>query len=280
MAVRRLGQHPPAVLGRRRRARHDLGAVDLHEVAPVRLLVVARPDHVDLDLEPEVRAGEGERRAPLAGARLGRQPLDAGVLVVERLGQRRVRLVAAGRAAALVLVVDVGRRAERLLEPMRPVERARPIQAIRLPDRLRDLDLALAADLLADERHREERRQVVRADRLARARVEHGRGRHGEVGDDVVPGLRDAALVEDELRPVGGHRERSLRARKWRGRAYQPTAADGSAVSARRAPRTTRRSASRPRAGPPCRPAGRRSPRSGGRAGSPGRRRSRRPARA
>ena len=140
-----------AVVGGQRRAGHDLRAVGLHQDPPVRLLVVARADHVDLDLEPEERAGEGERAAPLPGAGLGRDALDARFLVVEGLRDGGVRLVAAGRADALVLVVDVGRRIERLLEAVRPVERAGPVQAVGVADLLGDLDLALAADLLADQ---------------------------------------------------------------------------------------------------------------------------------
>ena len=42
----------------------------LHHRAPVRLLVVARADHEHLALEPEERARERDRGAPLAGARL------------------------------------------------------------------------------------------------------------------------------------------------------------------------------------------------------------------
>ena len=38
-------------------------------IAPVRLLVVGDPHHVDLALEPEQLAGEGEAPTPLAGAR-------------------------------------------------------------------------------------------------------------------------------------------------------------------------------------------------------------------
>ena len=126
-------------------------------------------------------------------------------LVVEGLRDRRVRLVAPAGADALVLVVDVGGRVERLLEAMGPVQRARPVEAVGVADGIGNLDLALGADLLADERHREERRQVGRPDRLARARVEHRRRRHRQVGGDVVPGPRDLLLVEHELRPVGGH---------------------------------------------------------------------------
>ena len=166
-AVRRLAEDRAAVVRRQRRAGHDLGAVRLHQDPAVRLLVVARADHVDLDLEAEHGAGERHRAAPLAGAGLGRDALDAGFLVVERLRERGVGLVAAGRADALVLVVDVGRRIERLLQAVGAVQRAGPVQPIGVADRLGDLDLALAGDLLADEGHREERRQVVRPDRLA-----------------------------------------------------------------------------------------------------------------
>ena len=108
-AVGRLAEDRPAVVRRQRRAGHDLRAVRLHQDPPVRLLVVAGADHVDLDLEAEVGAGERQGAPPLAGTGLGREALDALLLVVEGLGERGVRLVAAGRADALVLVVDVGR---------------------------------------------------------------------------------------------------------------------------------------------------------------------------
>ena len=191
------------------RARDDLGAVRLHEDPAVRLLVVARPDHVDLDLEAEDRPGERHRAAPLAGAGLRRDPRDALLLVEERLGERRVGLVAARRAHALVLVVDVRGRIERLLQPVRPVQGRRPVERVRLAHRIGDLDLPVGADLLEDEAHREQRREVGGPDRLVGPRVERrGRGRP-EVGGDVVPGPRDPVLVEDELGPGAadaGHR--------------------------------------------------------------------------
>ena len=83
---------------------------------------------------PKSGAGEGQGAAPLPGARLGREAGHALLLVVEGLGQRGVGLVAARRAAALVLVVDVGRGIERLLEPVGPVERARPVERDRRPE--------------------------------------------------------------------------------------------------------------------------------------------------
>src|ERR671934_2575864 len=86
-----------------RGARHDLRAPRLDHRAPARLLLVRDPDHVDLALEPEQPAGERERAAPLPGARLGRETRAPFLLVVERLRNRGVRLVAARRADALVL---------------------------------------------------------------------------------------------------------------------------------------------------------------------------------
>src|SRR5262249_15200942 len=106
--------------------RHDLGAPRLHHDATIRLLLVRDLHHVDLALEAEQRAGERERRAPLAGAGLGAEPRDAFLLVVVRLRHGRVRLVAAGRADALVLVVDPRRSVEALLESPRADERSRP----------------------------------------------------------------------------------------------------------------------------------------------------------
>ncbi len=203
--VGRLAEDLPAVLRAQRRACHDLRSVGLHEHPAVRLLVVARADHEHLDLEPEDGPGEGERAAPLAGPGLGREAGHALGLVVVRLGERGVRLVAARRAPALVLVVDVGGGIERLLEPMGPEERARPVQPVGVADRLRDLDLAVRAHHLGDERHREQRRQVGRADRLAGARVEDRFRADREVGRDVVPGARDLLLVEDELGASRAH---------------------------------------------------------------------------
>ena len=103
----------------RARARHDLRAPGLHHDPAIGLLLIRDLDHVDLALKPEELTGERQRRAPLARARLRRQSRDFFLLVVVRLRDRGVRLVAAGRAHALVLVVDARRGAERLLESPR-----------------------------------------------------------------------------------------------------------------------------------------------------------------
>src|SRR3954454_11738082 len=116
-----------------RRAVHAR-APRLHHRAPVRLLVVAGADHEDLALEPEQRAGERERRAPLPRAGLGTELLDAGLGVLVGLRHRGVRLVRAGRGYAFVLVEDARGGVERLLEPPGAVQRRRAPQLVRVAD--------------------------------------------------------------------------------------------------------------------------------------------------
>ena len=61
--------------------------------------------------------------------------------------------------------------------------------------------VALGADLLADQRHREQRRQIVGADRLAGAGMQDGGGRR-QIGGDVVPNARNpifAHLILDAV---------------------------------------------------------------------------------
>ena len=179
---------------------HDLRAPRPDHRAPRGLLLVRDPNHVDLALEPDQPAGERERAAPLARAGLGREPRPPLLLVVVRLSHGRVRLVAAGRTDALVLVEDPRAGADRRLQPVRTEERRRAPEAVDLEDILRDLDLRLFAHLLADQLEREERREVVRPDRLAGTRMQHRLRRTRQIGADVVPAARKLALVEQELR--------------------------------------------------------------------------------
>ena len=74
---------------------------------------------------------------------------DALGRVVVRLRHGGVRLVRAGRRDALVLVVDPGRGAERLLEAVRPEQRRGPPLAVDVQHRAGDLDVAVAGHLLA-----------------------------------------------------------------------------------------------------------------------------------
>ena len=137
----------PGLRAVRRRAVHGR-APRLHHRAPVGLLVVARADHEHLALEPEQRARERERRSPLPRAGLRRESFDSGLGVLVGLRDSGVRLVRAGGRDAFVLVVDVRRGVEGLLQPVRAVERAGPPLAIDIAHGLGNLDLALGAHLL------------------------------------------------------------------------------------------------------------------------------------
>ncbi len=182
-----LGEHAPA--GRRdvRRARMDRRPVRLHQHLAIRLLVVGGAHHPHLQVDAEQRAGEGQRAAPLACSGLGGQFRDALGGVVVGLRHRGVRLVRAGRAAALVLVVDPGRRAEFLLEPARAVQRSWPPEPVDVEDILGNRDVPVRRHLLRDQRGREQRRQVVGAHRLAGTGMQRRRRRRRQVSNDVVP---------------------------------------------------------------------------------------------
>src|SRR5207249_10267650 len=110
-----------------------------------------------------------------------------------------VRLVAACRATALVLVVAARGRIERLLEAPGAVERRRPPQPIDVADLVGDLDPPLLAHLLLDELHREEWGEVLGPDRLAGPRMEGRRERGFVVCLDVVSFGWNVLLVEEEL---------------------------------------------------------------------------------
>ena len=188
-----------AGLGQLRRAAVDGRVPGLDHRPPVRLLVVGDADHEDLALEAEQPAGERQRASPLPGAGLGDELADPRLAVEIGLRHRRVRLVRAGRRDALVLVVDVRRRVERLLEPSRPEQRRRSPQRVDLADLLGDLDPRLGRDLLLDQRHREDRREVGRAGRLHRRRAQRRQRLAGQVRGQVDPVGRDPLLVEDVL---------------------------------------------------------------------------------
>ena len=93
----------------------DGGAVGPHDLAAEGLLLVA--EHltmIDLAVQTQVCAGHGQGRAPLAGAGLGGNALEALLLGVIGLGDGAVQLVGAGGIVALKLVVDLRRGAQGL----------------------------------------------------------------------------------------------------------------------------------------------------------------------
>ena len=204
-AVRVLGEDRAAGVRQVARARVHGAAEGLDHGAAVGLLVVRRAHLPDLALDVVLRARERQRGAPLARAGLGGELLDAHLGVVERLRHRGVRLVRPGRAHALVLVVDPGRRAESLLQPGRAEQRGRTPEPVDVEHPAGDLDVLVSRDLLQDQVHREQRRQVIGAHRLSGARVQHGRRWRRQVVEDVVPARRLVALGEMDLVAGVGH---------------------------------------------------------------------------
>ncbi len=181
------------------RAGVDVRPIPFDHHPAVRFGVVGRADHVHFEVHVEEVTGHRERRSPLARTRLGCQRCRARLFVVERLRHGRVRLVGPDRADPFVLVVDVGGRIERLLQPVGAEERGRPPQLVDVAHRLRNLNVPLGADLLHDQRHREEHAQEVGRHRLQRAGMQHRLRRHGHIGVDVVPCLWQLAFVQQKL---------------------------------------------------------------------------------
>ena len=174
-------------------------AVGFHQRAAIRLLVVghAHLEHLHLipNSAPAKASDDPHWPAPVSVASF----LMPACWLYQACGTAVLGLWLPAGRDALVLVVDLGRRAEGLFQTVRTDQRRRPPQLEDLAHRLGDRDLTLGGHLLHDQFHREQRRQVVRTDRLHRARVQHRRRRHGQVGGDVVPVLGHLALVEQEL---------------------------------------------------------------------------------
>src|SRR4030042_4212017 len=108
-SIRHFRKDIPSGLGLLTGAGDAVSAPDLHHEFAKGLLIEADSNHEYFAFESQEVAGEGERAAPLSGAGLGRNLLDAHMLVVPNLGNGRVRLVASGRTHAFVFVIDAGR---------------------------------------------------------------------------------------------------------------------------------------------------------------------------
>src|ERR1019366_5314451 len=104
---------------------------------------------------------------------------------------------------------------ERLFETARAKQRRRSPLRVDLPHFFGNFDFAFGADFLKNEAHRKQRSEVVRADGFQRARVQNRRHRLGEFGNDVVPGVREAALGKVVLDLI--HAQHSISgAAEWR----------------------------------------------------------------
>ena len=201
-----LGEHLAADLGGiGRRGRH-VRIERLHDVAAERLLLVGALHHEHVQIEPEMRRRLGERRAPLARTRLGGDAVEILSLRVISLGDGRVQLVRAGRVVAFELVVDLGGRAEGLLQVVRAAQGRRAVDAVHLQHRFGDVDVGrVVVQLLAHQLVAEHRCQILRCRDLA-VRQPDGLRLLRHVGPQVVPLRRDLVFAQVQtMRCLFGH---------------------------------------------------------------------------
>ena len=165
-------QRRTARFGQRRGRRHALRAPRVHHQAAVGLLVVADLDHEYLEVDAEVLGREGDRRAPLSGAGLGGQVLDALFVVVVGLRHGGVGLVRTRGRHAFVLEKDLRGRSEGLFQPRRAHERRRAPYPVNLLHLLGNVDVTLGRHLLVDQFLGEDRRHLLLRDGLFRSGVQ------------------------------------------------------------------------------------------------------------
>ena len=181
-------------------AGRDACAVGAHDLAAEGLLLIRALDHEDLQVKPQIRAGHGKGRAPLTGARLGRNALESLLFGVIRLRDGGVQLVAAGGIVALEFVIDLRRGSELFLEAVRAYQRRRTVHLVEIADLLRDGDIRrVVVQLLLDQLVTENGAQIVKAHGLAGARVHERRGLILHVRADIVPILGHLRLRQIDL---------------------------------------------------------------------------------
>ena len=185
-------------LGLARRTRMNGCSPGFHGHAAVGLLPVAGAHHVDVALDVEQLAGQGQGTSPLAGTGFGGQALDPGLFGVPGLGDRGIRFVRSRWRGAFVLVVDVGRGVQRALQPHRAHQRRRTPQRQNLAYRLGDLDPSLGGHFLLHHTFGEDGFHHLRRDGLLGPRMQVLGHRRGHVGGDVVPRLGNVLLGEIE----------------------------------------------------------------------------------
>ena len=153
-----------------------------------------------LHSRPSSWHGEGERAAPLAGAGLGGEALDAELLVVPGLRDGGVGLVAARRARRSR---SCSRSSPGSRGPARGAWRGAAASAAsgqRISSTASGMSIQRSVrHLLLDEVHREHGGERVRADRLS-VRSQRRRRRLGQVGGQVVPLAGHVLEREQDLR--------------------------------------------------------------------------------
>ena len=114
--ARMVGKNLAANLSGHAGRRSDIGTICAHHFATERFLLVRHLYHEDLAVEVEVRTSHTQCRTPLAGTGLGGHTLQTLCLGIISLGDGRVEFVRTRGVVTLELIVNLGRRSERLLQ--------------------------------------------------------------------------------------------------------------------------------------------------------------------
>ncbi len=187
----------PADLGRVGRGGGDLRAVGAHDLAAEGLLLVAAFDHIHPAVKPEVAAGHGQGRAPLAGAGLGGDALQALFLGIIGLRHGGVELVAAAGVVAFEFVVDLRGRAQLLFQTVGAHQRGRTVHLVETADVFGNFDEGgVVVQLLRDQLLTEDAAHLFRGQGLTGPRVQQRCRLVLHVGTEVVPCFRDLVFAE------------------------------------------------------------------------------------
>ena len=190
---------PPDICGFGRRRNHR-GTVGPHHFTAEGFLLIGHLHHEDLAVQPEIGAGHGKRRTPLAGTGFRRNAFEALLFGVVGLGNRGIQLVASGSIVAFKLVVDFGRCLQLFLKAVCPDKRRGPIHFVKVQDLRRNrVFTGLIIQFLPDQLIAEDHAEFFGCHRLMRGRIQQGSRLVLHVGADIVPILRHFLFFEIDL---------------------------------------------------------------------------------
>ena len=170
--------------------RDDIRAVDVHERPALRFLLVGAAHHIHGEVQPEIAARHGERRAPLSRTRLGGDAGEPLLLGVVRLRDGAVELVRSAGVVALEFVVYLRGRVQIFFKTVRTHERGGTIHLVEVAHGRGDLDISvLVIQLLFCKLGAEHRLQFRKRHGLVRCRIEEGTVIGAHIGTHVVPFL-------------------------------------------------------------------------------------------
>lgn len=174
------------------RAGDDIGAKGFDDRFAVGLLMEARLDHINGQGNVKIRARHGQRRAPLAGPRLGGQACQALLFGIIGLRDGRIELMAAGGVIALEFAVDLCGRAQFLFEIVGADERRGTEGFVIFHNLIGDIDIAgCGIKLLLCKLLAEDRIQLFELEGLHRPRVQKWSGLLLHIGSQIIPLPRD-----------------------------------------------------------------------------------------